>query len=46
MNKKFIKKFTEWFVNLYTLTKIVKVAKQIILKTHYQDEILKHQEIN
>lgn len=35
MNKKFIKKFTKWFVNLYTLTKIVKVAKSIILKTHF-----------
>ena len=27
LNKKFIKKFTKWFVSLYTLIKIVKVAK-------------------
>lgn len=46
LNKKFIKKLTKWFVGLYTLKKIVKVAKQIILKTHYQDEILKNHEIN
>jgi len=46
LNKKFIKKFTKWFVNLYTLIKIVKVAKNIILKTHYQDEILKRQELS
>lgn len=46
MNKKFIKKFIKWFVNLYTLQKIVKVAKSIILKTHYQDEILKNIELN
>lgn len=46
LNKKFIKKFTKWFVNFYTLIKIVKVANNIILKTHYQDEILKSQELN
>ena len=33
--KKFIKKFASWFVNLYTLNLIIKVAKTIILKTHY-----------
>ena len=43
LNKKFIKKFTKWFVCLYTLAKIIKVAKNIILKSHYQDEILKSQ---
>ena len=46
LNKKFIKKFTKWFVSLYTLIKIVKVAKQIILKNHYQDELLKNEEMN
>ena len=31
---------------MYTLIKIIKVAKNIILKTHYQDEILKTQSLN
>jgi hypothetical protein len=46
MNKKFIKKFTKWFVGFYTIRKIIQVAKNIILKTHYQDEILKNQAMN
>ena len=40
MNKKFIKKFASWFVNLYTLNRIIKVAKTIILKKAYQDQLL------
>jgi len=35
LNRKFIKSFIKWFVSLYTLTKIIKVAKNIILKMHY-----------
>lgn len=46
LNKKFIKKFTKWFVSFYTLNQIVKVAKQLILKNHYQGELLKNQENN
>ena len=41
LNKKFIKKFCKWFVGLYTLKVIIQVAKNIVLKTHYQDEFLK-----
>lgn len=43
LNKKFIKKFASWFVNLYTLNRIIKVAKTIILKTTYQDQLLSTQ---
>jgi len=35
LNKKFVKKVVSWFVNLYTLNRIIKVAKAIILKTTY-----------
>lgn len=35
MNKKTIKKFTKWFVSLYTLKKIIQVAKNIVLKAHF-----------
>ena len=46
MNKKFIKKFTKWYVGLYTIRKIIQVAKNIILKTHYQEDILKNYAMN
>ena len=46
VNKKFIKNVTKWFVSLYTLQKIVSVAKKVILKTHYQEEIIRSQEHN
>ena len=43
MNQKFFKKFASWFNGVSTLNTIIKVAKNIILKTHYLDEILKRQ---
>ncbi len=41
LNKTFIKKIFSWFTGVYTLNTIIKAAKNIILKTHYMDEILK-----
>lgn len=46
VNKKFIKKVAQWFVSLYTLQKIIKVAKNIILKTAHQEKILKNQQLS
>lgn len=46
LNKKFIKKFSSWFAGVFTLNTIIKAAKNIILKTHYMDEILKRQNDN
>ena len=44
LNKKMIKKFTKWFVCVYTLKKIIKTAKKIILLSRYQDDILRNEE--
>ena len=33
-------------MSLYTLKVIIQVAKNIVLKTHYQDEFLKSQAVN
>lgn len=43
LNKKFIKKSLAFLTGASMLSSIIKVAKTIILKTHYQDGILERE---
>ncbi len=42
INKKFIKAITRFIVHMDTLKEIIKRVKRLIIKLHYQDELLRN----